>query len=132
MLSARHEQLIDELEATATRTYLEEVLLACLLPLRDGGPTSWDEVTVHDAWVTDGYLAIIYTSPWGPKVGVVHTEDSLNREKPAVAGWDLANFSIAEPLGSAADHLRYDAEGLGWSGDLPAVEGFPSKPALDG
>ena len=89
-------------------------------------------MTVHDAWVTGGYLAIIYTSPWGPKVGVVHTEDSLNREKPAVAGWDLANFSIAEPLGSAADHLRYDAEGLGWYGDLPAVEGFTAKPALDG
>ncbi|SDQ49942.1 hypothetical protein SAMN04489742_1356 [Arthrobacter crystallopoietes] len=99
---------------------MDEALLACLERLRDGGPTQWEDVEVHDAWSTPDAFAITYSWPWGPDVGLVRRRASMQGEDPVEAAQFIADFDVAEPLGTAAARLHYDRAGLGWWGDLPA------------
>lgn len=73
----------------------------------------------------DGFC-LVYRSPWGPTVGlrVVADGDQFEAaytDEPTAGdfGVDIADFSVAEPLGSRADDLAFDSDGLGWWGDAP-------------
>lgn len=97
MLTDRHLRLIAELRARDDRSWMDEALLACLRRLRDGGPTSWEEVEVHDAWAAPDALAVTYGSPWGPDVGLVRRRTSMQGEDPVEAGRLVADFDLADP-----------------------------------
>ncbi|GAG42300.1 unnamed protein product, partial [marine sediment metagenome] len=34
-------------------------------------------------------------------------------------GWEIADYAVAEPLGTRADHLVVDRAGVGWWGVAP-------------
>ena len=104
----------------------EAALLACLRRLETGGPTSPEEVQVKDGCALDDEFCVVYSAPWGPTVGVrVHREGRLFRAgytddpTPEEYGVDIADFSIAEPLGTTIFLLKSDSHGLGWWGDRP-------------
>ncbi|MET3564809.1 hypothetical protein ABIC47_000280 [Leifsonia sp. 563] len=124
-----HSAAIDELRTLNNRSWGQTALLSCLERLRSGGPTSAEEVTVVDAWAFDDGFCVIYGSPWGPTAGlrVTATGEQYSgayTDQPTAEefGMDIADFSIAEPLGRFADRLVFDAGGVGWWGDPP----FPS------
>lgn len=136
MESARSRELIETLSAQHSRSWAATASLACLERLRDGGPTEWRLVTVHDAWPDDeiGGFCVEYTSPWGPRVGLqvsrlakggapfylLDSYDGPEAEQDARAfGVEIADFSIAEP--GIPEALVKDASGLGWWGwgELP-------------
>lgn len=91
-----------------------------------GGPTEAAEVKVHDGWAFDDGFCLMYDSPWGPTVGV-RVKASGNQFAEAYTsdptaqdfGVDIADFTVAEPLGSYAYNLAFDSTGLGWWGDPP-------------
>lgn len=121
-----HSAAIDELRALPELSWGQTALLSCLERLRSGGPTSADEVTVVGAWAFDDGFRVVYGSPWGPPVGlrVVATGQRYSgayADHPTAEefGMDIADFSIAEPLGRFADRLVFDAGGVGWWGDPP-------------
>ncbi|WP_082473832.1 hypothetical protein [Curtobacterium sp. Leaf261] len=138
MFSTQHAALIDATRAATVPTWSDRALLGCLEKLRDGGPTEWQLVTVHDAWPlqeVDGFC-VVYTSPWGPQVGVRVTRDTpsgapfypsglyaqpLSGGDPTAEefGQEIADLGIAEPLGSRGSRLVMDGTGLGWWGDAP-------------
>lgn len=121
MLSPRHEELIARLEAERAPSWLDDALLSCLVRLRDGGPTEWQSVTVVDAWTDDDAFAVVYEWTY------LHETVGCRRSRPAEAaettaaqfGINTADFYVAEPLGTVYDGLRFDANGIGWWGDLP-------------
>ena len=138
MESPRSREMIETLSSQSPRSWAEDALLACLERLRDGGPTEWRLVTVHDAWASEqiGGFCIEYTSPWGPRVGLqasrfapggapFYLTDSYDGpEQLAEArafGEEIADFSIAEP--GIGGELVADENGLGWWGwgELPPV-----------
>ncbi|MBG6190315.1 hypothetical protein IWX64_001255 [Arthrobacter sp. CAN_A212] len=116
MYSARHHSLIRELRALPAPSWLETVLLSCLERLRDGGPTEWEQVRVDDAWVDGDTISIVYLSPGGQQAGLIRGRSSLSVDDPVEAGRDMADYDVAEPLGSVAADLVYDAQGVGWWG----------------
>lgn len=121
MFSARHEELIARLAAERGPSWLDECLASCLRRLRDGGPTEWHSVTVVDAWTDDDALSVVYEWTY------LHETIGFRRSRPrepeestaAEFGIESADFFIAEPLGTRYDALRFDANGIGWWGDLP-------------
>ena len=136
MYTPEHSALIAELGSAAQTTWGERALLACLRRLRDGGVTESDLVEIRDAWAFPEGFCVVYKSPWGPDVGVrvttrstggrspfhfqeVFTEDLEQGPTAEEAGVTFADLAIAEPLGSIADELVYDADGLGWWGEEP-------------
>ena len=85
---------------------------------------------MHEGWPIDDGFCLVYRSPWGPTVGlrVAATGDQFEAAytyEPTASdfGVDIADFSVAEPLGSRADDLVFDADGLGWWGDGPLPVG---------
>ncbi|MFF9565447.1 hypothetical protein ACF1AJ_19010 [Leifsonia sp. NPDC014704] len=115
-----HSAAIDELRTLHNRSWGQTALLSCLERLRSGGPTSAEEVTVVDAWAFDDGFCVIYGSPWGPTAGlrVTATGEQYSgacTDHPSAEefGMDIADFSIAEPLGRFADRLVLDAGGVG-------------------
>jgi hypothetical protein len=136
MHTPEHSALIAQLESAAQSTWGERALLACLRRLRDGGVTESELVEVRDAWAFPTGFCVVYKSPWGPEVGVrvstqstggyppfyfqdVYAEDPNNGPTADEAGITFADLAIAEPLGSIADKLVYDSDGLGWWGEDP-------------
>ena len=134
MFSSEHERLIERHQSAAPVTWSSRALASCLQRLMDGGPTEWAEVTVHDAWVlpdAEGFC-MVYTSPWGPRVGYrvsrygeggllsgMSPAQEAKEAPPEYFGIEIADFAIAEPLGSIGQQLVYDSRGLGWWGDAP-------------
>lgn len=117
MMTPRLEQLIDELGKAPERSWIQEVLLACLQRLGSAGPTEWQIVEVFDAWTAGDALHIVYTSPWGPVAGLIRGTENPADEDPTECGEMIADFDVAEPLGTIAEHLTYDDDGVGWWGD---------------
>jgi hypothetical protein len=128
MVTPEHAQLISDLEDLAERSWGDNALLACLLKLRDGGPTEYIIVEVRRATaVADGF-DIVYLSPWGPEVGLSARldqmqffggvyQESCDRDPTAAEfGQEIADFFVAEPLGTYAYPLDIDDTGLGWWG----------------
>lgn len=138
MPGPEHDALIADLEAVVSPTWSERALLACLRKLREGGPTEWRSITVHDGWPlldADGFC-VVYSWPDGDLIGLRETRDG-SRSAPVYAdgvyaeptsggkasaeefGWEAADFAVAEPLGTVADHLVRDRNGVGWWGVAP-------------
>ncbi len=128
MMTSRLGSLINELKIVPDRTLAQEVLLACLERLGSGGPTEWEVVEVFNAWTDGDALCIVYSAPWGPTVGLRLSTERPIADDPTECGRTIADFDIAEPLGTIADHLVYDDDGMGWWGDLPVREGPPAAP----
>jgi hypothetical protein len=122
VFSARHEQLIVRYEDGRQPSWADEALHSCLVRLRDGGPTEWESVTVVDAWTEGDSLSVAYEWTY------LHETIGCRRSRPENAtaaaefGIETADFFIAEPLGTRYDALRFDANGIGWWGDLPEEE----------
>jgi hypothetical protein len=128
MVTPEHTRLISELEMRSERSWGEDALLACLKKLRDGGPTEYQIVEVRRALAEDNGFDIVYLSPSGPEVGlsarlgqmqyfggVYH--ESYDRDPTATEfGQEIADFFVAEPLGTYAHPLDIDDTGLGWWG----------------
>ena len=121
MFSARHEELIARLEAQPGSTWLDEALLSCLRRLRDGGLTEWQSITVVDAWTDADALSVVYR--WDglhETIGYRMGRRAPSAEMTAAEyGIEIADFQIAEPLGTVYGSLRFDANGIGWWGYLP-------------
>ncbi|WP_354570507.1 hypothetical protein [Glaciihabitans sp. UYNi722] len=125
-VTPEHLSLIDQLHRNPNQSWGESALLSCLDRLQAGGPTEAEEVKVHDGWAFDDGFCLIYKSPWGPTVGV-RVEASgrqfigAHADEPTAAefGIDIADFTVAEPLGSSSYRLACDTTGLGWWGDRP-------------
>lgn len=117
MMTPRLEQLINDLEKTSERSWIQEVLLACLQRLGSGGPTEWQIVEVFDAWIDGDALYIVYTSPWGPVAGLIRGSENPADDDAAQCGEMIADFDVAEPLGTYAEDLTYDNDDVGWWGD---------------
>ena len=121
MFSPRHEELIARFAAWRQPSWADDALHSCLVRLRDGGPTEWQSVTVVDAWTDGESFAVVYE--WA----YLHETIGCRRSRPAVTvgttaaqfGIETGDFFIAEPLGTRYDALRFDANGIGWWGDLP-------------
>jgi hypothetical protein len=121
VFSARHEELIARLDAQRGATWLDEALGSCLRRLRDGGPTEWRSITVVDAWTDGDAISVVYRwntmhETFGCRVGRHAPSDEMTA---AEYGIEIADFHIAEPLGTVYDSLRFDANGIGWWGYLP-------------
>lgn len=128
-ITPEHARMIRQLRETRDPSWGEIALLSCLEKLQSGGPTEAAEVKVHGGWAIDGFC-LIYDSPWGPRVGLRAVESGEQAtdvhwdEPPAEAfGKDIADFAVAEPLGSVSDRLVVDSNGLGWWGDPPFPTG---------
>lgn len=117
MMTARLGQLINDLGKISERSWVQKVLLGCLQRLGSAGPTEWQIVEVLDAWTDGNALYIVYTSPWGPVAGLIRGTESPASEDPTDCGKEIADFDVAEPLGTIADDLTYDDNGVGWWGD---------------
>jgi len=121
VFSARHEELVARLEAQPGSTWLDEALLSCLRRLRDGGLTEWQSITVVDAWTEAEALSVVYR--WDglhETVGCRMGRRAPSAEMTAAEyGIEIADFQIAEPLGTVYGSLRFDANGIGWFGYLP-------------
>ncbi|MGI3779767.1 MAG: hypothetical protein ACRYG2_03235 [Janthinobacterium lividum] len=129
MLS-EHERLIDGLEIS-TGDWASEALLSCLRRLRDGGPTQSRDVTVLDAWpITDGFCMVYEMYEFRLGVRVTRTTGEgppffFNRgvhgpdPSPRAFGVEIADYAIAEPLGSLDETLVTDEAGVTWWGDPP-------------
>lgn len=131
-----HQRLIDGLESQSS--WGDLALLACLTRLRDGGPTEWREVTVLDAWsVADGFC-VVYEM-YGDRLGVrAHRATAGGppfwfdrgvfgkHPTPEAFGQEIADYAVAEPLGSVGDNLVMDRDGVGWWGDPP----LPRRPSI--
>lgn len=125
-----HQHLIEDLE-TAANDWASAALLACLLRLRDGGPTEFREVTVRDAWpIVDGFC-VVYEM-YDLRLGVRATRTTGDGPpfffsqgfqgpdpSPRAFGVEIADYAIAEPLGSFVGELVPDSAGVGWWGDPP-------------
>jgi hypothetical protein len=134
IITSEHAQLMEELSAIDDRNWGEEALLGCLRRLESGGATEAAEVKVHDGWALDEEFCLVYASPWGPTVGVRIHHDGDQFEaaytydpSPNEFGIDIADFTVAEPLGTYADHLILDSYGLGWWGDHPLPPERPRR-----
>ncbi|MGP5727157.1 hypothetical protein ACTXOR_15385 [Arthrobacter rhombi] len=117
MMTPRLQSLIETFEAIPHPDWVTIVLTSCLKRLGTGGPTAWECVEVFEAWVDNGALFIVYTSPWEPTVGLMRGAEDPDCEDPVEQGQNIADFDVAEPLGTYIDRLTFDANGLGWWGD---------------
>jgi hypothetical protein len=127
-VTPEHALLINELEASTHRTWGEVALLACLVKLRDGGPTEYKIVEVRRATPVEDGFDIVYLSPWGPEVGLTARlgqmqyfggvyQEAYDRDPTAQEfGQEVADFFVGEPLGHYASVLDFDDSGLGWWG----------------
>lgn len=132
--SEQHVALVRDLYAESRPTWSHRALLACLERLMEGGPTDGHLISVFDAWsipARDGFC-VIYSHPCGEKVGVcvlktssddyplfLNADGSLDMNNAREFGVEVADYVIAEPLGSIADTLIYDNWGIGWWGEPP-------------
>jgi hypothetical protein len=89
-----------------------------------------EQVSVVAAWpVPEDGFCVIYTHPWyaGRTFGYrAQAESGDEFDDPVVFGVDVANFQISEPLGSNAERLRKDVNGVEWWGWLD--EELPGPP----
>lgn len=129
--------LIERLRARPPQSWSDRALLACLERLAAGGPTGGHLIHVHDAWPLDDAdgICVIYNDPGGRTIGlrVLRTSSSghplyLNAaagdmNNPDDFGHEVADYVIAEPLGTIADQLVEDSDGVGWWGEQP----FPDQ-----
>jgi len=93
--------------------------------------TLGETVEVLAAWIDDdACLCFVYQYPsFDDVLGLrCDTETGMYGEAPtdpASFGQDIADFSIGEPLGTVADHLRQDAHDVSWwgtlGGELPSL-----------
>ncbi len=134
IITIEHAQLMKELSAHGDRNWGEDTLLGCLRRLESGGPTEAAQVKVHDGWAEDDEFCLIYDAPSGPTVGVrVHRDGGqfqsayIDEPSPDEFGIDIADFTVAEPLGTKANHLVLDSDGLGWWGDQPLPPARPRR-----
>ena len=129
MVSQKHLELIAELERSIELSWAHRVLYRTLLKLRDGGPTQYENVVIHDSWTGPGdRVNFLYQPPWiDETIGLSLGPDSpwvVDPYAPQGDGidqyaWSIADFNIAEPLGRTYERLERDANGTGWWGDLP-------------
>lgn len=127
MTTDAHRALVDRLEESAELSWGGRTLLACLRRLRDGGLTEWQSISVESAWVIEEGFCVVYRWPGGPLVGLRVTTRSGSQPGMAAQefGEEVADFSIAEPLGAIT--LTTDFEDVGWWGEPP----FPDSRAVD-
>jgi hypothetical protein len=125
-ITAEHEALLEDLGAIPAPSWGQTALLACLRRLHEGGPTSPEEVRVVDGWAFPDGFCLIYEAPWGPMVGLRVTATGKQFlggyvDSPTAEdfGTDIADFTVAEPLGTRIFFLVEDETGLGWFGDRP-------------
>lgn len=114
-----HTALIDEF--SAPRTPEETALLGCLMALRDGRITEEWCVGVIDAGTTGDLFHVVYRWRDYPLTLGFATEATIlplygTLDDPETVGRDAAAFCIGEPLGTVADHLVRDANGIHWWG----------------
>lgn len=105
-------------------TWAALALRACLDRLASGGSTEWQRITVLDAW-TDSSESFCVVYRWDqsshvyglrrkrPELSTIDPE----RGNPESDGCFIADFDVAEPLGTVRDELRYEG-GVGWWGSL--------------
>ena len=119
---------------TKSAEWAEAALAACLEHLSVSCVTEGRTVRVLDSWLEGAEaFCVVYRYPYfDGLLGIRCTfdEDMYGDEPsdPEEYGRDVADFSIGEPLGTVAQHLRPDKEGVHWWGDLG--EALPCKPAL--
>jgi hypothetical protein len=97
-------------------------LFACVTHLQTS-LTEGRSVEVLAAWVDDGgALCVVYQYPY--YMGVLGLRRAVDTDMygepvsdPESFGRDVADFDIGEPLGSTADWVRPDHQGVSWWGD---------------
>lgn len=114
-----HRALIDGLAVPTTAA--QTALLGCLTALRDVSLTEEWCVGVIAAGTTGDLFHIVYRWRDHPITLGFATEATTSPlygfpGDPETVGRDAAAFCIGEPLGTVADHLRPDANGVHWWG----------------
>lgn len=119
MATVAHLALIRQFEQSAGLSWGGGALLACLRRLRDGGLTEWQSISVENAWAFDDGFCVVYRWPAGPPVGLRVTTRSGSQPQMLTHefGREIADFSIAEPLGTTV--LQVDSSGVNWWGEPP-------------
>ena len=85
--------------------------------------TAGETVEVLAAWIDGDALCFVYQAPYYDGVlGLRHNTETDQYDEgppdPSTFGQDIADFAIGEPLGTVADRLRRDTDGVHWWGDL--------------
>ncbi|MCS3780634.1 hypothetical protein [Tsukamurella ocularis] len=102
-------------------TAVEAALLGCLTALRDGEITEEWCVGVIDAGTTGDLFHVVYRWRDRPLTLGFATEATISPlygtpDDPETVGRDAAAFCIGEPLGTVANHLVRDENGVHWWG----------------
>lgn len=114
--------------------WAKAALEACLLHLPVSRVTESRTVQVLDSW-TEGERAfcVVYQYPYF-KDGVLGIRCTFDTDMygdepsdPEQFGRDVADFDIGEPLGTVANSLRSDLNGIHWWGDLE--DDLPRRPS---
>ncbi|WP_147471782.1 hypothetical protein [Nocardia stercoris] len=131
-----HRRLAQTFAAIESPRWSERALSACLNSLLISHTAA--RIAVEDAWAEDEWtFAVVYQDPWhdvARRIGLrrsTYERDSNTFYKmqygggltcppdPTRFGQDVAECDIGEPLGTIAEHLRADANGIHWWGDRP-------------
>jgi hypothetical protein len=128
-LTLQHDEAVER----GSVEWLHAALYACVTGL-SRSCTEGETVEVLAAWIDDDGLCVVYQYPYfdgvlGFRTGTeLDTDNEMALSAPEF-GQDIADFNIGEPLGSVVDHLRQDAYGVHWWGDL--TDGLPQLPASE-
>jgi hypothetical protein len=110
------------MEPAGSAEWSHAALFACVTHLQTS-LTEGRSVEVLAAWVDDGgALCVVYQYPY--YMGVLGLRRAVDTDMygepvsdPESFGRDVADFDIGEPLGSTADWVRPDHQGVSWWGD---------------
>lgn len=127
----RHGELLEQYGGLSS-TWAELALAACLRRLSTSSLSEAWGVGVADAW-TDGpdafcvvYRYMTVAKTLGIRMTKSGPHPAAETEDAERFGREVADFDIGEPLGTVANNLRPDRNGIDWWGYLDAKT--PVKP----